>query len=147
MIEARVRVVSAANGTAWVSSSESSGCSACQSQSSCGISGLGKYLSRRRPDLPIRQLDAKAGDELLVCVDESELLRASLFAYLLPALLAVIGAAVADAGGASDLVAALAALLAFISGLAVARFLAPTPHIQSHPVFPATSPSNPRSTS
>ena len=134
MIEARVRVVSAADGMAWVTSSESSGCSACQSQSSCGISGLGKYLSRRRAAMSLAHADARAGDELLVCVDETELLRAGAFAYLLPALLAVLGAALADALGAGDPAAAVAALLGFVSGLISARFLAPTPRIRTSPI-------------
>jgi positive regulator of sigma E activity len=135
-IEARVRVVSAADGMVWVTSSESSGCSACQSQSSCGISGLGKYLTRRRAAMPLPHGDARVGDELLVCVDENELLRAGAFAYLLPALLAVIGAGLADALGAGDLAAAVAALLGFVSGLIAARFLAPTPHIRTSPITP-----------
>jgi len=146
MIEARVRVVSAADGMIWVTSNETSGCSACQSQSRCGISGLGKYLSRRRAALPIQHPGACVGDELKVCVDESELLRASAFAYLLPAVLAVIAAALADALGAGDLVAgewviddlvtAFAALLGFIAGLVAARFLAPTPRIRTSPITP-----------
>ena len=117
---------------AWVTSSESSGCSACQSQASCGISGLGKYLSRRRAAMPLRQADAQPGDELRVCVDEAELLRAGAFAYLAPALLAVIGAALADTSGVGgDLAAAGAALLGFLAGLLAARFLAPTPRIRT----------------
>jgi sigma-E factor negative regulatory protein RseC len=136
MIEARVRVIAADERMAWVGASEASGCAACQAQSGCAISGLGKYLSRRRPTLPIARRDAQVGDELLVCVDESELLRAGLFAYLLPALLAVIGAALADALGAGDQAAALAALLGFIAGLLGARFLAPAPRIESHAITP-----------
>ena len=135
-VEARVRVVSAADGMVWVTSSESSGCSACQSQSSCGISGLGKYLSRRRAAMSLPHADAHVGDELLVCVDETELLRAGAFAYLLPALLAVIGAGLADALGAGDPAAAIAALLGFITGLIAARFLAPTPRIRTSPITP-----------
>jgi positive regulator of sigma E activity len=135
-IEARVRVVSAADGMVWVTSSESSGCSACQSQSSCGISGLGKYLSRRRAAMSLAHADARVGDELLVCVDEAELLRAGAFAYLLPALLAVIGAGLADALGAGDLAAVVAALLGFLAGLLAARFLAPTPRIRTSPITP-----------
>jgi positive regulator of sigma E activity len=61
-------------------------------------------------------------------------LRASAYAYLLPALLAVIGAALADAGGANDLAAASSALLGFIVGLLAARFLAPTPRIRISPI-------------
>jgi sigma-E factor negative regulatory protein RseC len=141
MIEARVRVVSAADGMAWVTSSESSGCSACQSQSSCGISGLGKYLTRRRAAMSLAHADARAGDELLVCVDETELLRAGAFAYLLPAMLAVLGAGLADALGSGDLAAGelatvFAALIGFIGGLIAARFLAPTPRIRTSPITP-----------
>ena len=139
MIETRVHVVSAADGIAWVRSSESSGCAACQTQDSCAISGLGKYLSRRRPALPLPQAGARAGDELLVCVDESELLRAGLFAYLLPALMAVIGAALADAAGAGDVTAALAAITGFCAGLAGARFLAAAPRVESKPLSPSHS--------
>lgn len=143
MIEARVRVISAAGGMAWVSASETSGCSACQSQAHCGISGLGKYLSRRQAAMQLAQPGAKPGDELLLCVEEAELLRASLFAYLVPALLAVIAAALADASGASDLLAAVAALIGFILGLAAARLLAVMPTIESRNIFSPT----PRSTS
>ncbi len=138
MIEARVRVVSAADGLAWVSSSESSGCAACQSQSSCGISGIGKYLSRNRAALPIHQPDAHVGDELKVCVDEAELLRAGAFAYLLPAFLAVVAAGLADAFAAGDLAAAISALTGFITGLLAARFLAPTPQISTSRIAPIT---------
>ncbi len=144
MIEARVRVVAAAKGLAWVTSSEQSGCSACQSQSSCGISGLGKYLSRRRPALSISQADAHTGDELLLCVEESELLRAGLFTYLVPPLLAALAAALADAQGAGDLIAVLAAGAGFAVGIVAARFLAPTPSVQIAPL--PFSPSTPRRT-
>jgi len=138
MIEAHVRVVSAADGMAWVSSSESSGCSACQSQSSCGISGIGKYLARNRDALPIHQPDARVGDELKVCVDETELLRAGAFAYLMPAFLAVVAAGLADAFAAGDLAAAISALTGFIAGLLAARFLAPTPQISTSRIAPIT---------
>ncbi len=131
MIEARVRVISTSEGMAWVTSSESSGCAACQTQEGCAISGLGKYLSRRRGALAIAHRGAQVGEELLVCVDESELLRAGALAYLLPALLAVIGAALADATGAGNLAAVIAAVIGFLAGLLVARVLAPAPRIEA----------------
>ena len=150
-IETRVRVVAAGDGIAWVAASQESSCGACQSQSTCGISGLGKFLSRRRPDLPIRQAGAKAGDELLVCVDEAELLRAGLYAYLLPAMLAVAGAGAVDATGTggdlADLAALLAAIAGFVAGLVAARFLAPTPRLQARPLPAPDFPLDTRSTS
>ncbi|MBI5330222.1 MAG: SoxR reducing system RseC family protein [Betaproteobacteria bacterium] len=139
-IETRVRVVSAQAGVVWVTPAESSGCGACQAQSACGISGLGKYLSRRRPDLPLAHCDAQAGDELLVRIDESDLLRAGLYAYLLPAVLGVSAAAAADAGGAGDAAAAAIAFCGVLAGLLAARLFAPTPRIQTF------SPSTPRRT-
>jgi len=143
MIETRVRVTSAGDGMAWVAASAESGCGACQAQSTCGISGLGKFMSNRRPDLPIAQCDAHAGDELLVSIDETELLSAGLFAYLLPAVLAVAAAAVADTRGAGDLAAALSAVLGLVAGLIVARLLAPKPRIRTSPIYPTIPRSNP----
>lgn len=131
MIETRVRVVSTHAGIAWVSASESSGCAACQAQEGCAISGLGKYLARRRPALPLAQADAQVGDELQVCVDAGELLRASVFVYLFPALLAVLAAALATLGGAGDGLAALAAVSGFAGGLIGAKYLAAMPRIHS----------------
>ena len=139
MIETRVRVVSAANGTAWVTANQESGCSACQSKSTCGISGLSDFLSNRRPDLPLRHTYAQVGDELLVCVDESELLRAGLFAYLLPAVLAIVFAGMADGLAFGDQAAALAAVFGLVIGLLIARFLAPAPHLRTAPINPEIS--------
>ena len=136
MIETRVRVTAVATGTAWVAASEESGCGACKSQSVCGLSGLGKFMSNRRPDLRIEraEFDTQPGDELLVSIDAAELLRAGLFAYLLPAVLAVATAAIADTSGAGDLACAGAALLGLGIGLGCARLLAPKPRIQARPL-------------
>jgi sigma-E factor negative regulatory protein RseC len=143
MIETRVRVTAAGEGMAWVAASAESGCGACQAQSTCGISGLGKFMSNRRPDLPIGQCDAKAGDELLLSIDEAELVRAGLFAYLLPAVLAVTAAALADTLGVDDLASLAAALAGLGAGLLIARHLAPKPRMRAQTL----SPSEARSTS
>jgi positive regulator of sigma E activity len=134
MIEARVRVVSATADMAWVAANEESGCSACKSQSHCGISGLGKFLSRRRPDLPIPFANARPGDELQLQIAEADLLRAGLYVYLLPTSLAILGAVLADVGGVGDLYSALAAIAGFTVGLLVARWLAAAPNLQAQAI-------------
>jgi len=131
MMETRVRVIAATETQAWVVASERSGCGACQSKAHCGLSGLGRYFSRRRMPVQIEQSGARCGDELGVRVNESELLRAGLFAYLLPVLLAVLAATWADTLAAGDLMAVLAAAGGLLAGLVGARWCAPIPRL--HP--------------
>lgn len=142
MIETRARVVEAADGRAWVAADAASACAACATSDRCGLSGLGKVFSRRRALAPVACAGARAGDELLVCVDEGELLRAGLYAYLLPALLAALATALAAIAGLGDALAALAALAGLAGGLLAARRYAPIPALRARKASPAqTSPS------
>jgi sigma-E factor negative regulatory protein RseC len=134
MIETRVRIVSARAGTAWVEATESSGCGACRSKSSCGVSGLGRFFSNKRQPVAVACGDSlKPGQELVLAVDESEMLRAGLLAYLLPALLAVFGAALADHVWGGDATGVLGALAGFALGLAIARLFSRAPKLCARP--------------
>lgn len=122
MIETRVRVISARHGMAWVEATEAGACSACQSKTSCGISGLGRFFSnRRRPVAVSCSVDARPGQELTLAVAEGDLLRAGLLAYLLPAGLAVAGAVLGDHLVHSDAAGILGALAGLAVGLLPAR--------------------------
>ncbi len=121
MIETRVRVVAARPGVAWVEPSEPAGCGACQASGQCAISGLGRFLSGRRPPIAIACEGARAGEERTLAVSEADLLRAGLFAYLLPVVLAVGAAALAGQAGQSDSIAALAATAGLLGGLLLGR--------------------------
>lgn len=139
MIETRVRVVSAKDGQAWVEATEAGGCSACQSKSSCGISGLGRFFSNRRKPVAVTcGGDARPGQELTLAVEEADLLKAGLLAYLMPALLAVSGAALADHFWRNDAAGALGALAGAALGLAFARLFSRTPGLRARPSNPAT---------
>lgn len=131
MIETRVRVVASAGGVSFVEAAEANGCGACGHQDGCGISGLGRFLSRRRPPVALACGAVRPGQELTVAVDEADLLRVGLWAYLLPAALAVAGA-VAGAG-LGDAAAVAAAALGLAGGLAIARLFAGTPRISITP--------------
>ena len=127
MIEIRVRIVSTSAGTAWVEATEAGGCSACQSKSSCGVSGLGRFFSSRRQPVAVAcDADARPGQELTLAVEEGDLLRAGLLAYLLPALLAVLGASLGDHFWRGDAASALGALAGVVLGLAIARLFSRT---------------------
>ena len=124
MIETRVRVVSAKDGLAWVEATEAGGCSACQSKSACGVSGLGRFFSNHRKPVAVScGADARPGQELTLAVEESELLTAGLLAYLLPASLAVLGAVLGDHAGHTDAASAVGALAGVALGLILARLV------------------------
>ena len=134
MIETRVRIVSTGAGIAWVEATESSGCGACQSKSSCGVSGLGKFFSQRRQPVAVAcDANARPGQELTLAVEEGDLLRAGLLAYLLPALLAVLGASLGDHFWRGDAAGALGALAGVVLGLAIARLSSRAPGLRAAP--------------
>ena len=127
MITTRIRVIRAANGTAWVQPTEDSGCGGCGARSSCAVSGLAKYFARHQRSIPLScDRSVQAGDELVVAVSESELLRAGLMAYLLPAVLAVLGASLAALKGLGDAGTVGGMAAGVILGLLGARLLGGT---------------------
>jgi len=131
MIETRARVVSVGNGKAWVEASSQQGCAACQSQSSCSVSGLGKFFGRNKPPVAVAcDLAIQPGDSLVLSLAESDLLRAGILAYLLPTVLSVLGAITTSLFGLGDAAAVAAMLAGFAAGLAIARVFSRAPHIQ-----------------
>lgn len=139
MIETRVRVVSTGAGLAWVEATEVGGCSTCQSKASCGVSGLGRFFSnRRRPVAVACSADARPGQELTLAVEEGDLLRAGLLAYLLPALLAVLGASLGDHFWRGDAAGVLGALVGVVLGLVIARLSSRTPGLRARIANPAS---------
>lgn len=123
MIDAAVRVVAVQDGRALVQATQQSGCGACSSREACGVSGLGKYFSGSRKTIAVTcDANVKAGDELQITLPESDLLKAGLLAYLLPTVLALVGAGIASGYGDVAAVAgaaggvALGFLLGRVSG-------------------------------
>jgi len=139
MIETRTRVISIASGKVWVEASTEQGCAACHSQSTCGLSGLGKFLNRGRAPVSVScDLPLEPGESLVLNMAESDLLRAGLLAYLLPTLLSVAGAIAATLAGFGDAAAAVSMLAGFAAGLAVARVFGRAPRF--HISRPTDSP-------
>jgi sigma-E factor negative regulatory protein RseC len=130
MIETTARVVSTNNGTALIDPTTTSGCGGCKSRNSCGVSGLGKYFSNNRKAIEVKcDASIHEGDELFVSMSEGDLLKAGLLVYLLPAVLALVGAGVASSIGFGDAGAVLGAGIGFAAGFLLARLSGWTPHI------------------
>lgn len=132
MIETTARVVSSDNGTVMVQPSTQSGCGSCGSRSVCGVSGLGKYFSGNRKAIAV-QCDAivHAGDELQLSMSEGDMLKAGLLAYLLPSVLALVGASIAAGYGFGDVGAVLGAAAGVTVGLLIGRLTGWVPHMQA----------------
>ncbi len=122
MIETTARVLTAENGTVMVEPTAQSGCGGCSSRSVCGVSGLGKYFSHNRKAIAIKcDANVKAGDELELSMDEGDLLKAGMMAYLLPSVLALLGAGGAAALGLGDVGAVLGAAAGVALGILLGR--------------------------
>lgn len=123
MIETRVRVLHASRDIAWVEPTEQSGCGACQAKSACAVSGLGRFFSSRRQPIPVSSNDARPGQQYTVAVQESDFLKAGLVAYLIPSVLAVVGAGIASSAGLGDAWSVIGMALGFLLGLLLASLL------------------------
>lgn len=91
---AQGRVEKVEDGMAYVSTQRETGCSGCQTQKSCGTSVLAQLFSPKStaPIQVINTLEAKEGDEVILSMDESQLIKHSLMGYGLPLLGLFIGA-------------------------------------------------------
>jgi len=95
MIEELAVVVKIENHQVWVEAGQNSACGGCQQKASCTTNALGSVLKKR--SVPVDcDIQLKTGDEVMVAIDESLLLRASLLLYLLPLIALFTGAAIAD---------------------------------------------------
>ncbi|BCK87082.1 protein RseC [Sideroxyarcus emersonii] len=129
MIETSAKVVSAGNGTALVEPNGESGCGGCKSRSACGVSGLGKYFSGNRKAIEVKcDAGVRAGDELQLSMDEGDMLKAGLLAYLLPSVLALVGAGVTASHG--DVAAVVGAAVGLAVGLLLGRITGWAPHMK-----------------
>jgi sigma-E factor negative regulatory protein RseC len=130
MITAPVRVISSADGIAQVEPTAQSGCGGCASRSNCGVSGLGRYFSARRKSIGVQcNADVQAGDELHLSMSEGDLIKAGLLAYLLPSVLALLGAGIATSNDLGDAAAVVGAGSGIAVGLLMGRITGWSPRM------------------
>jgi sigma-E factor negative regulatory protein RseC len=98
-------------GTAWVRTTRSSACESCSSRGTCKGDGPGKEMEVEA----INTADARVGDQIVLNIKTTSLLKATFLLYVFPILAmlagAIIGQWIADMRGSDP--SAMAALFAF----------------------------------
>ncbi|TPQ27902.1 SoxR reducing system RseC family protein [Methylomonas sp. HW2-6] len=84
------------DGRTWIKSLQSSACSGCMQQPSCGTATLAKVLPKREFAVD-SDIALQAGDRVVVAIDDGHLLLTSLVLYLAPLLFMLGGVGLAQA--------------------------------------------------
>lgn len=122
-------VVRVEDGFAYVSTTGvASACGSCASRGGCGSADGEKKIQVLRLPNPIH---ARAGDRVVIQAAQGAVLRAVGWVYLLPLLLAVIGAAGLLAATGDEAFALLGLLVGLVAGFLGVRWRQPGCHAQS----------------
>lgn len=128
MIEETGIVVDVQDDFAWVETRRHTVCESCSVNKGCGSAVLAKVLGRRRSVVrAIRRIDAAVGDEVVLGLEDSALLRGSFMVYGAPLLAMFVFAVIGDAIStelqwlAADLVAVIFGLSGLFAGLVWVR--------------------------
>jgi len=85
MIEEKATIVETDGEFAWVETQKQSTCSACQVNKACGTSLLHQVLGQKRARLQVlNPAHHQVGDEVVLGLQESALIKGSLLLYVLP---------------------------------------------------------------
>lgn len=127
MIEETATVIAIEQGQLVLQASTRTACGSCAAKQGCGTSVLSGWLGRKvvhiRAD---NTVDAQVGDEVVIGLGEDALLSGSVWIYLLPLLVMLLSALLADqllesGRQGRDLLVMLAAVTGFGLMLLVAR--------------------------
>jgi sigma-E factor negative regulatory protein RseC len=91
MIEENGLIVATEGGEAWVETSRRSSCGSCEAKG-CGTGALSQVLGRRSQRLKVKNpIGAESGEQVVLGIEESALIRGSLAVYLVPLLALLSG--------------------------------------------------------
>lgn len=95
MLEESAVVVKIENGQVWVVGAQNSACAGCAQKTSCSSTVLSSVLKKK--PIPVdNELTLKAGDTVVIAIDEGVLLRATFSLYFTPLIALFIGAGITD---------------------------------------------------
>jgi sigma-E factor negative regulatory protein RseC len=124
VIEESGQVVEVQGEFAWIESERTSTCGSCAVRKGCGTSAIAKVLGQRRVRLRVlNRIHASVGDNVVIGVAESGLVRGSLAVYAAPLLGLFAGALAGQLlgkqlfGMSSDLLAIAGAIGGFVAAL------------------------------
>ncbi len=93
MIEEEARVVAVDGDRVVIAVEKTSSCNSCSANNSCGTSSLARYFNFKPPELSIENtLQARAGDRVLVSMQDTLLMSGSFLLYIVPLLCLFAGA-------------------------------------------------------
>ena len=130
MLEETALVVEADQQSLWVELPSRSACSQCGS-GTCTTSVIAKLFRVSKPRFRLENsLNARPGQQVVVGIPDDLVAKASLWAYLLPMVTLLAGAAVANVAGAGEGIQSLMALVGLGVGLLLVRRLTTTGSMQ-----------------
>ncbi len=117
MIEESAVVVKVEGSYAWVERERQSSCGSCAANKGCGTATLQKVMGNKRSQLKaLNRAQAKEGDCVVIGLQEQALLKGSLYAYLMPLLVMLLGAVIAEGMFANEGLTILGGLAGLLSG-------------------------------
>ena len=132
MIEERARVIDIEGDQLLLEAKTTSACGRCAAKQGCGTSVLSKWIGRKFTRFQVQNtINAHVGDEVVVGLSEEAMLRGSVYIYLLPLLVMIAFALLADslispAAGSRDLLVLISAGAGFAIMLFVSRLFLST---------------------
>jgi sigma-E factor negative regulatory protein RseC len=124
VIEETGKVVELEGAFAWIESERTTTCGGCAARKGCGTATLAKVLGKRRLRLRVvNQINARVGDNVVIGISESGLLRGSLAVYAVPLLGLFMGALIGSVldsqlfSAGSDTLSIAGAAAGFAAGL------------------------------
>lgn len=144
MIEQTAVVIRTDGQYALVEAQRQSSCGSCNAKQGCGTGMLEGSVGRRAMRMTaLNQCEAGVGEEVVVAVPEKGFIKGAFFTYLLPLLLMLVGAVIAQqldltgTGVNEDFAALLGAVAGFVLALLLLRNyskrIEKNPHL--HPVI------------
>lgn len=124
MIEESGRVVAVDGAFAWIETRRKTACGSCSAKAGCGTSVLDKVFGQRMNRIrALNQVEARVGDEVIIGLSESALVRGSFAVYATPlvGLFAGAGLATAWSGADGEGLAILGGVLGLAAGFLVVR--------------------------
>lgn len=129
MLEMRGIVLSIDGNNAEISPLNGGGCGQCSSQNGCGSEKLSKVFCSSKPRKFVvnNMLGAKAGDEVIVVLEDGSLLRSAMRMYMLPLFTMMvggfIGSSVVESGAMRDMWSTIGAVAGLLIGFILIRAL------------------------
>jgi len=124
MLEHTGTVIEADEHSALIETVRRSACEHCSSGDSCGTSVLAGVFRQRGNRVRVsNHLHLKPGDQAVLGIAESTLLRAALWAYMVPLIAMIAFAMFASAAGFSDGYVFIASIAGLFNGLYLARLV------------------------